>query len=679
MTERSFTPLSNEVFYAGHDKENIVPTDVITTEEPGLDWREIVRSIFHKDPEPRVEEVMGNNIEHMDETACYGDGICQLTDVSKARTFHQNNKNSSVEKMENRVVKPSEYTHEQERRHMMKANVNISCNQTMLMEETKPIGGILSSTDCPTLPIKQSTAIHEPFVSPPIEETKTSCGNLNFSVNYAVPMEETKAIGGILNSSVNYAAPMEETKTEGEILNLSAVPMEETKAIGRNLNSSVIYSAPIEETKAVRGILNSSVYHTVEMEETKAVGGILDSSVNHTVAMEETKAVGGILDSSVNHTVAMEETKAVGGILDSSVNHTVAMEETKAVGGILNSSTYHTVAMEETKAVREIIDWSVHQTVNMEETKVVGGILNVSSNYAVPMEKTNTVPESSLIQSFPVGQMKSTDHVPNKTLNQTVDMEETEAVGTIKDRSIASKTVLKEKEFEGISSSTHSIQISKEDNNLPDYVNSMFGDNKMQDKSLVSQDSDNYGFTNQSKPDSLFYRQVDEGVSFKCLKRPLDKTGDEAVTPSEKTQEFTQSTGLLRLKEKLMVCTMSTAAHIKTPSKHTPTVQRGTSSLNAKPHTQFDLSMRSPAHKRQCLYMGMDEESTDKVDPTAALLQDFDGEGITDIRMNFTEEGDTTNLIGMQSISYFNYIMLLNSVSISLDVIIPYITMFIQI
>jgi len=75
--------------------------------------------------------------------------------------------------------------------------------------------------------------------------------------------------------------------------------------------------------------------------------------------------------------------------------------------------------------------------------------------------------------------------------------------------------------------------------------------------------------------------------------------------------------------------------------------------------------MRSPAHKRQCLYMGMDEESTDKVDPTAALLQDFDGEGITDIRMNFTEEGDTTNLIGMQSISYFNYIMLLNSVSIS--------------
>ena len=250
-------------------------------------------------------------------------------------------------------------------------------NQTLLMEETKCVGGIMNKTITKDLNKTQAdmTKVYQNFE---MEETKCQGGILNKTnatneiqmANNTVEMEQTKCLGGIMNKTITKELSvkphsdvtkvyqnfdMEETNCQGGILNKTnaaselkmankTVEMEETTYLNNEVQENAMSKAQLNDTDSNKDIDSGEITFNFKsglsiLKNNKENMG--DKTIgNQTVLMEETKCVGGLLNksSAKNHYHERDHVRAVSP-LETTVNHTVLMEETKCFGGLKSDET----------------------------------------------------------------------------------------------------------------------------------------------------------------------------------------------------------------------------------------------------------------------------------------------------------------------------------------------------
>ncbi|XP_045161177.2 uncharacterized protein LOC123526196 isoform X2 [Mercenaria mercenaria] len=517
-------------------------------------------------------------------------------------------------------------------------------NQTVTMEETVALGKIL---DTSKNGLDQS-------VNKSIVESQQL-------VDSTTVMEETKPVGGILkiNQSIHEKFNLSRQQEEKmEVTKNITVPMEETKAIGGFLEKSKVET--LLTPCADEAVSNKTLNVSVAMEETKALGGLLDKTVPKAVV--ENSSDNDFVDKTVDYTVAMDETKSVGRILErtnigqipsnskddscsnKTLNQTVPVEETKSVRGILNKTADRTMCFDEVKT-----DWlsedlksdssgkaadgtavqEHNKTVGIEETKCVGGIL--SSDMEMMKGKFENMYNHA-----------NDDDTGNKTVIEPVIMEETRCVTNVVNKDTSElNTGAKVKSDKNYKLQSQ-IKISDKEESKSEVC--MESDFNVKNKEIEGENKTCSDKDVESNSNDV---EIDDEITFKVSnKRNFDECKGEILDKNEeKTKDFTQS-NLAKLKEMLILSKRKTAAHlrqgdIRTPSKFSPLFPGSApeSSSKASCSSKLDLGVtRSPVHKRQRLSevdVGVSGETDDdfdgneKTDATAALLMGFEDDGFT--------------------------------------------------
>ena len=385
----------------------------------------------------------------MDETACIGNYSKNCIIESK----YHNDAVSSETESANKVLIAS---------HLG--------NQTLVMEETKCVGGIVDEIS--TKELNTENLAHQLATSKslPIEKTKYASMTEGVTANQSTVLVETKCVGGITERSHTKQLFMDKQSSE-----LKADQSEVSTATNPVPDSKEKISSNDLTNKTLSDKSNNTLNHAVE--DIKNQGEVLrkdhskeitlpvslgEMTANQSIAVDERKCQGDNLNKTnitkdftksvpvnmqmVNQSYGMEETKCLGGILNKSkvqdlpvhvpsseitATQTVSMEETTCIGGMINKTITKDLIIQEN---------TINQTVIMEETKCLGGMINKTitkdltvqentRNQTEMMEETKCL--TGMINGNITKDLTSLAAPQENTVDHTVLMEETKCLGSI--------------------------------------------------------------------------------------------------------------------------------------------------------------------------------------------------------------------------------------------------------